>query len=92
MSYFLQLVISGVVVGSIYALSALGFVLIYRSSRIFNFAQGIMVVFAALTLVGLGRDAEAQDALAQALELNPWLPERSLYRAPENRHKSGQEL
>ena len=46
----------------------------------------------ALTLVGLGRDAEAQDALAQALELNPWLPERSLYRAPENRHKSGQEL
>ena len=38
---------------SLYALIALGFVLIYKSSRIFNFAQGIMVVFAALTLVGL---------------------------------------
>jgi branched-chain amino acid transport system permease protein len=39
--------------GVLYALIALGFVLIYKSSRIFNFAQGIMVVFAALTLVGL---------------------------------------
>ena len=43
----------GLVSGILYALIALGFVLIYRSSRIFNFAQGIMVVFAALTLVGL---------------------------------------
>ena len=33
MSYFFQLVVSGIVVGSIYALSALGFVLIYKSSR-----------------------------------------------------------
>jgi branched-chain amino acid transport system permease protein len=39
--------------GVLYALIAPGFVLIYKSSRIFNFAQGIMVVFAALTLVGL---------------------------------------
>lgn len=46
----------------------------------------------ALALVGLGRDAEAQDALAAALELNPWLPERGLLKAPQNRHKSGQEL
>ncbi len=43
----------GLVSGVLYALIALGFVLIFRSSRIFNFAQGIMVVFAALTLVGL---------------------------------------
>ena len=42
----------GLVSGILYALIALGFVLIFRSSRIFNFAQGIMVVFAALTLVG----------------------------------------
>lgn len=36
----------------------------------------------ALTLIGLGREAEAQDALALALELNPWLPERSLVAPP----------
>ena len=46
----------------------------------------------ALTLVGLGREAEAQDALAAALELNPWLPERSLYKPPEPKPKSGEEL
>ena len=39
MSYFLQLVVSGIVVGSIYALSALGFVLIYKSSRVLNIAR-----------------------------------------------------
>jgi branched-chain amino acid transport system permease protein len=51
--FFLQVVWEGLVSGVLYALIALGFVLIYKSSRIFNFAQGIMVVFAALTLVGL---------------------------------------
>jgi branched-chain amino acid transport system permease protein len=39
--------------GVLYALIALGFVLIFKASGVFNFAQGIMVVFAALTLVGL---------------------------------------
>jgi branched-chain amino acid transport system permease protein len=43
----------GLVGGVLYALIALGFVLIYKASGVFNFAQGIMVVFAALTLVGL---------------------------------------
>ncbi len=42
----------GVVSGVLYALIALGFVLIYKASGVFNYAQGIMVVFAALTLVG----------------------------------------
>lgn len=46
----------------------------------------------ALTLIGLGRDSEAQDALAAALELNPWLPERSLYRAPGQSGSAGEEL
>lgn len=50
--FLLQVLWEGLVSGILYALIALGFVLIYRSSRIFNFAQGIMVVFAALTLVG----------------------------------------
>ena len=43
----------GLVAGILYALIALGFVLIFKASGVFNFAQGIMVVFAALTLVGL---------------------------------------
>ena len=51
--FLMQVIWEGLVSGVLYALIALGFVLIFRSSRIFNFAQGIMVVFAALTLVGL---------------------------------------
>jgi branched-chain amino acid transport system permease protein len=43
----------GLVGGMLYALIALGFVLIFKASGVFNFAQGIMVVFAALTLVGM---------------------------------------
>src|SRR5690606_10898731 len=50
--FLIQVLWEGLVSGVLYALIALGFVLIYKSSRIFNFAQGIMVVFAALTLVG----------------------------------------
>src|SRR5512132_2987025 len=43
----------GLVGGMLYALIALGFVLIFKASGVFNFAQGIMVVFAALTLIGI---------------------------------------
>ena len=51
--FLLQVLWEGFVAGVLYALIALGFVLIYKASGVFNFAQGIMVVFAALTLVGL---------------------------------------
>ena len=50
---FVQTLWEGMVGGVLYALIALGFVLIFKASGVFNFAQGIMVVFAALTLVGL---------------------------------------
>ena len=50
---FAQTLWDGLVAGVLYALIALGFVLIFKASGVFNFAQGIMVVFAALTLVGL---------------------------------------
>jgi branched-chain amino acid transport system permease protein len=50
---FVQTIWEGLVSGVLYALIALGFVLIFKASGVFNFAQGIMVVFAALTLVGL---------------------------------------
>jgi len=46
----------GLVSGVLYALIALGFVLIFKASGVFNFAQGIMVVFSALTLVGLNEN------------------------------------
>ena len=48
-----QVAWEGFVSGILYALVALGFVLIFKASGVFNFAQGIMVVFGALTLVGL---------------------------------------
>ncbi len=51
--FFIQVVWEGFVAGVLYALIALGFVLIFKASGVFNFAQGIMVVFSALTLVGL---------------------------------------
>src|SRR6516162_3404292 len=58
----------GCVSGVLYALIALGFVLIFKASGVFNFAQGIMVVFAALTLVGLnGHGVPAFLALAITL-------------------------
>ncbi len=50
---FVQTLWEGLVAGVLYALIALGYVLIFKASGVFNFAQGIMVVFAALTLVGL---------------------------------------
>ncbi|ADZ69263.1 branched-chain amino acid ABC transporter permease [Polymorphum gilvum] len=51
--FLLQVLWEGFVSGILYALIALGFVLIFKASGVFNFAQGIMVVFAGLTLVGL---------------------------------------
>jgi branched-chain amino acid transport system permease protein len=50
---FVQTLWEGFVGGVLYALIALGFVLIFKASGVFNFAQGIMVVFAGLTLVGV---------------------------------------
>jgi len=48
--FFLEVVISGLMAGVMYALVALGFVLIFKASGIFNFAQGVMALFAALAL------------------------------------------
>jgi len=51
--FFAEVVISGILTGVLYSLVALGFVLIFKASGVFNYAQGAMVLFAALTLVGL---------------------------------------
>ncbi len=51
--FLAEVVIGGLLTGIMYSLVALGFVLIFKASGVFNFAQGVMVLFAALTLVGL---------------------------------------
>ena len=52
-SFFFEVLIGGMLSGVMYALVALGFVLIFKSSGVFNFAQGAMVLFSALTFVRL---------------------------------------
>ncbi|MFT4960754.1 MAG: branched-chain amino acid transport system permease protein [Paracoccaceae bacterium] len=51
--YGVEVVMNGLMAGVLYALVALGFVLIYKASGIFNYAQGVMALFAAMTLVGV---------------------------------------
>src|SRR3989441_6833474 len=52
-AFFAEVLIGGLFAGLMSSLVALGFVLIFKASGVFNFAQGVMVLFAALTLVGL---------------------------------------
>ncbi|QTN37378.1 branched-chain amino acid ABC transporter permease [Cognatishimia activa] len=49
----MEVFLNGLMAGVLYALVALGFVLIYKASGIFNYAQGVMALFAAMTLVGI---------------------------------------
>jgi len=63
MTFFFEVLIGGLLSGVMYSLVALGFVLIYKASGVFNFAQGAMVFFAALTFVGFHEE----------LHLNFWL-------------------
>src|SRR5216110_2058243 len=53
MNFFIEVVAGGLLAGVMYALVALGFVIIYKASGVFNFAQGSLVFFAALTFVSL---------------------------------------
>ncbi|HEX7273589.1 MAG TPA: branched-chain amino acid ABC transporter permease, partial [Casimicrobiaceae bacterium] len=62
MSFFFEVLVGGLLSGVMYSLVALGFVLIYKASGVFNFAQSAMVFFAALTYVGLVEHG-----------LSPWL-------------------
>jgi branched-chain amino acid transport system permease protein len=52
-AFFIEVLVGGLLAGVMYSLVALGFVLIYKASGVFNFAQGTMVFFAALTYVSL---------------------------------------
>ncbi|MBL8409226.1 MAG: branched-chain amino acid ABC transporter permease, partial [Candidatus Accumulibacter sp.] len=60
MGFFLETLIGGLMTGMLYSLVALGFVLIFKASGVFNFAQGAMVLFAALAMA----------------RFSAWIPER----------------
>ncbi|MHA3114777.1 branched-chain amino acid ABC transporter permease [Acinetobacter sp. ANC 4635] len=53
MSFFIDVLLGGTLAGVMYSLVAIGFILIYRASGVFNFAQGALVLFSALTFVNL---------------------------------------
>jgi branched-chain amino acid transport system permease protein len=95
MQFFLEVFIGGLLAGMLYALVALGFVLIFKASGVLNFAQGAMVFFAALTFVGFsdrlarwfGASPEASPVFwaalaltAAAMVLLAWVVERFMLR------------
>jgi branched-chain amino acid transport system permease protein len=69
LSFFLEVLIGGLLSGVMYSLVALGFVLIFKASGVFNFAQGAMVFFAAITFVGLQKEYGIHFWLALPLTL-----------------------
>ncbi len=72
--FFAEVVIGGLMAGIMYSLVALGFVLIFKASGVFNFAQGVLALFAALTLVAL-MTGTVPVILTQVpgLAMPPWL-------------------
>jgi branched-chain amino acid transport system permease protein len=69
MELFLQLVINGIVIGSIYALVALGFVIIYKSSSILNFAQGEFLMLGAYVCLAIFAETRVPFVAAFGLTL-----------------------
>jgi branched-chain amino acid transport system permease protein len=81
--FFIEVLLGGLMAGVLYALVALGFVLIYKSSGVFNFAQGSMVLFAALTTARLAERMPLALAFCIALGVMivfAWLVERLVLR------------
>ncbi len=78
-----EVMLNGLMAGVLYALVALGFVLIFKASGVFNYAQGVMALFAAMTLVGLQKGQVPFAHLINTIfgtdvhkfgwELAPWL-------------------
>src|ERR1051326_8770538 len=83
MGVFLEVGIGGLLAGVLYSLVALGLVLIFKASGVFNFAQGAMVLFAALSLVRLAEKLPLAVALALTLLIMvalAWVIERFVLR------------
>ncbi|MFZ4478737.1 MAG: branched-chain amino acid ABC transporter permease [Rhodoferax sp.] len=70
MASFLETLLGGLMVGMLYSLVALGFVLIYKASGVFNFAQGAMVLFAALAMARFAEWIPAWTGLSSPLLAN----------------------
>src|ERR1041385_3009920 len=80
---WLEVVLGGLMSGVLYSLVALGLVLIFKASGVFNFAQGAMVLFAALTLVRLMEKVPLPVAIVATLAVMvalAWLIERLVLR------------
>jgi len=65
--FAMEVTLNGLMTGVMYSLVALGFVLIYKASGIFNYAQGVMALFAAMTLVGIQEGRVPFAALINAI-------------------------
>jgi branched-chain amino acid transport system permease protein len=92
MAIFLEVLFSGLLTGVMYALIALGYVMIYKASGVFNFAQGAMVFFAALTCVGMHQEFSVPMWLAipitiAIMALLGFLTERIVLRPLVNQHE-----
>ena len=72
-SFFFEVVIGGLMTGVMYSLVALGFVLIFKASGVFNFAQGVFALFAALTLVGVMNGTMPVLLNDLGYDLPPWI-------------------
>jgi branched-chain amino acid transport system permease protein len=80
---WLEVALGGILTGVLYSLVALGLVLIFKASGVFNFAQGAMVLFAALTLVRLAEKMPLVLAIALTLAIMvaiAWVVERAVLR------------
>jgi len=70
MAFFLETLLGGLMAGMLYSLVALGFVLIYKASGVFNFAQGAMVLFAALAMARFAEWLPLVTGLTQPVLVN----------------------
>src|SRR5512135_836221 len=70
MGFFLEVTLGGLMAGVLYSLVALGFVLIFKASGVFNFAQGAMVLFAALAMARFAEWVPAWTGLESKLLAN----------------------
>ena len=70
--FFLEVLVGGLLSGVMYSLVAIGFVLIYKTSGVLNFAQGAMLLFAALTFVSLVEKRPADRRGAGARPSRSW--------------------
>jgi len=70
MGFFLETLFGGLMAGMLYSLVALGFVLIFKASGVFNFAQGAMVLFAALAMARFGEWIPLYSAIDNFLLVN----------------------